>query len=58
MTRYMLRRVALSFVTLFLVITIVFLLNNVFPSDVGRRIAGPFQSQEVVDQIEASWPAS
>ena len=51
MTRYMLRRVALSFVTLFLVITIVFLLNNVFPSDVGRRIAGPFQSQEVVDQI-------
>jgi peptide/nickel transport system permease protein len=51
MTRYILRRVALSFVTLFLVITIVFLLNNVFPSDIGRRIAGPFQSQAVVDQI-------
>ncbi len=28
-----------------------FLINNVFPSDVGRRLAGPFQSQEVVDQI-------
>ena len=51
MTRYVLRRVAFSIVTLFLVITIVFLINNVFPSDVGRRLAGPFQSQEVVDQI-------
>jgi peptide/nickel transport system permease protein len=50
-TRYVLRRVALSLVTLFLIITIVFLINNVFPSDVGRRLAGPFQSQEVVDQI-------
>ena len=27
------------------------MINNVFPSDVGRRLAGPFQSQEVVDQI-------
>jgi peptide/nickel transport system permease protein len=43
--------VALSVVTLFLIITIVFLINNVFPSDIGRRLAGPFQSQEVVDQI-------
>jgi peptide/nickel transport system permease protein len=51
MTRYVVRRVALSVVTLFLIITIVFLINNVFPSDIGRRLAGPFQSQEVVDQI-------
>lgn len=51
MTRYVLRRLALSLVTLFLIITIVFLINNVFPSDVGRRLAGPFQSQEVVDAI-------
>jgi peptide/nickel transport system permease protein len=51
MTRYVLRRVAMSFVTLFLVITIVFMINNVFPSDVGRRLAGPFQSQQVVDEI-------
>lgn len=51
MTRYVLRRLALSVVTLFLIVTIVFLINNVFPSDVGRRLAGPFQSQEVVDQI-------
>jgi peptide/nickel transport system permease protein len=33
------------------VITIVFMINNVFPSDIGRRLAGPFQSQEIVDQI-------
>ena len=51
MTRYILRRVALTLVTLFLIVTIVFLINNVFPSDVGRRLAGPFQSQEVVDEI-------
>ena len=42
MTRYVLRRLALSIVTLFLIITIVFLINNVFPSDIGRRLAGPF----------------
>ena len=51
MTRYILRRVAFSLVTLWLVVTIVFMINNVFPTDVGRRLAGPFQSQEVVDQI-------
>lgn len=51
MTRYVLRRVAFSIVTLWLVITIVFMINNVFPSDVGRRLAGPFQSQAVVDEI-------
>jgi peptide/nickel transport system permease protein len=49
--RYVVRRVGLSIVTLFLVITIVFMINNVFPSDIGRRLAGPFQSQEIVDQI-------
>ena len=36
--RYVLRRVGLSIVTLFLVITIVFMINNVFPSDIGRRL--------------------
>jgi peptide/nickel transport system permease protein len=43
--------VALSLVTLFLIVTIVFLVNNVFPSDVGRRLAGPFAPQEQVDQV-------
>src|SRR5262245_43319494 len=51
MTRYIIRRVALSIVTLFLVVTIVFMINNAFPDDVGRRLAGPFQSQEVVDDF-------
>jgi peptide/nickel transport system permease protein len=51
MTRYVLRRLALSVVTLFLIITIVFLINNVFPSDVGRRLAGPFAPQEQVDVV-------
>ncbi len=51
MTRYVLRRLALSLVTLWLIITIVFLVNNVFPSDIGRRLAGPFAPQEQVDQV-------
>jgi peptide/nickel transport system permease protein len=51
MTRYVLRRLALSLVTLWLIVTIVFFINNVFPSDIGRRLAGPFAPQEQVDQI-------
>ncbi len=51
MTRYVARRVALSVVTLFLLVTIVFLIVNVFPSDPGRSIAGPFAPQETVDKI-------
>jgi len=50
-TRYTLRRLALSIVTLFLLVTIVFLIVNVFPDDPGRRIAGPFAPQATVDQI-------
>jgi peptide/nickel transport system permease protein len=50
MTRYVLRRLALSIITLFLIILIVFLIANVFPSDVGRRLSGPFAPQEQVDQ--------
>ncbi|HWM22098.1 MAG TPA: ABC transporter permease [Ilumatobacteraceae bacterium] len=51
MTRYVLRRLALSIITLFLIILIVFLINNVFPSDIGRRLAGPFAPQVQVDEI-------
>ncbi|HET9600284.1 MAG TPA: ABC transporter permease [Acidimicrobiales bacterium] len=51
MTRYVLRRLALSVVTLFLLVTIVFLIVNVFPDDPGRRIAGPFAPQETVDLL-------
>jgi peptide/nickel transport system permease protein len=51
MARYVIRRVALSILTLFLLATIVFLIANVFPGDVGRRILGPFASQETVDAL-------
>lgn len=51
MTRYVARRVGLSIITLFLLVTIVFLIVNVFPSDPGRSIAGPFAPQETVDRI-------
>jgi peptide/nickel transport system permease protein len=51
MTRYLLRRLALSIITLFLLVTAVFLIVNVFPSDPGRSIAGPFAPQETVDEI-------
>jgi peptide/nickel transport system permease protein len=51
MTRYVFRRLALSVVTLFLIVVIVFLINNVFPSDIGRRLSGPFAPQEQVDLV-------
>ena len=51
MTRYVVRRVALSLITLFLLATLVFLIVNVLPDDPGRRIAGPFAPQETVDAL-------
>jgi peptide/nickel transport system permease protein len=51
MTRYIVRRVALSLVTLFLLITMVFVIVNVLPDDPGRRIAGPFAPQETVNAL-------
>lgn len=51
MTRYILRRFVLSIITLFLLVSIVFLIVNVFPSDPGRTIAGPFAPQETVDAL-------
>ena len=46
-----LRRLALSLVTLFLLVTIVFLIVNVLPSDPGRQILGPFAPQSQVDAV-------
>ena len=51
MTRYVVRRLLLAIVTLWLLCTVVFVIVNVLPSDVGRSIAGPFAPQETVDQI-------
>jgi peptide/nickel transport system permease protein len=51
MTRYLLRRLALSLVTLWLIITFVFVIVNVLPNDIGRQLSGPFAPQEQVDAL-------
>jgi peptide/nickel transport system permease protein len=51
MGRYVARRVMMSIVTLWLIVTIVFVIVSVLPGDVGRQLAGPFAPQETVDQI-------
>jgi peptide/nickel transport system permease protein len=51
MARFILRRLLLSLVTLWLLATIVFIISNVLPSDVGRTILGPFAPQESVDAV-------
>jgi peptide/nickel transport system permease protein len=50
-TRYVVRRLLLSILTLFLLVTIVFLIVNVLPDDVGRSVLGPFAPQETVDAL-------
>ena len=39
---FLIRRIALAIVTLFLLTIIVFALSNVLPGNVGRQILGPF----------------
>ena len=51
MTRYLLRRLALSLVTLWLIVTFVFVIVNVLPNDIGRQLSGPFAPQEQVDAL-------
>jgi peptide/nickel transport system permease protein len=51
MARYVTRRVMLSIITLWLIVTIVFVIVSVLPGNVGRKLAGPFAPQETVDQI-------
>jgi peptide/nickel transport system permease protein len=51
MTRYLLRRLAHSLVTLILIISIVFVIVSILPGDVGRQIAGPFAPQKQVDDL-------
>ncbi len=51
MRRMLVRRVLTSLLTLLLIVTIVFFINNVLPSDPGRRILGPFAPQESVDAL-------
>ncbi|MEO8437763.1 MAG: ABC transporter permease, partial [Chloroflexota bacterium] len=51
MARYLARRLLLAVVTLWLLVTIVFVISNVLPRDVGRTILGPFAPQESVDAL-------
>jgi len=51
MTRFLSRRLLLAIVTLWLLATIVFIITNVLPNNVGRTILGPFAPQETVDAL-------
>jgi peptide/nickel transport system permease protein len=49
--RFILRRVLLAIVTLFLLSIIVFVASQVLPGDVARNILGPFADQKSVDAL-------
>jgi peptide/nickel transport system permease protein len=49
MLKFLLRRLALALVTLWLLSVIVFALGQVLPGDVGRNVLGGFASQDSVD---------
>jgi peptide/nickel transport system permease protein len=51
MTRYLLRRLALALITLWILATIVFVIVNVLPGNVGRHVEGPFASEETVKEF-------
>ena len=48
---FLIRRIGLAIVTLFLLTIIVFALSNVLPGNVGRQIMGPFAPQASVDEL-------
>ena len=51
MIRFLVRRIGLSLVTLFLLSVIVFTVSQLLPGDVGRNILGPFADQRSVDLL-------
>ena len=51
MARFIGRRLLLSLITIWLLVTIVFFITYVLPNDVGRTILGPFSPQETVDAL-------
>src|SRR6478736_1745080 len=51
MARFLTRRLLLSLITIWILVTIVFVIANVLPNDVGRTILGPFAPQESVDAL-------
>lgn len=53
MSRFVLRRIGLALITLFLISVLVFIGTQMLPGDVGRRILGPFATQDAVDALNA-----
>jgi len=51
MLRYVLKRVGLAAVTLFLLSVIVFALSQVLPGNVARSVLGQFATQEAIDDL-------
>src|SRR5688572_6804645 len=51
MLRFIVRRLGLALITLFLLSLIVFTISNVLPQNVGRTILGPFASAESVEAL-------
>jgi peptide/nickel transport system permease protein len=50
-TRFLLKRIGLALITLFLLSVIVFGISTILPGNVGRAVLGPFAAQESVDQL-------
>ncbi len=53
MARFILRRIGLALITLALLSVLVFVGTQLLPGDVGRRVLGPFATQESVDTLNA-----
>jgi peptide/nickel transport system permease protein len=51
MARFILKRIGLGLITLWLLSVLVFFLANVLPGNVARRVLGPFASPEAVAQL-------
>lgn len=51
MPRYVARRIGLAIITLFLITVIVFAGTQMLPGNVAQRIAGPFATQEQMEQL-------
>jgi peptide/nickel transport system permease protein len=54
MTRYVLKRLGLTVITLVIVSFVVFAASQLLPGDVGRTILGPYASQQQVDALDKS----
>src|SRR5215469_12707796 len=54
MLRFLVRRVVLALVTLWLLSVIVFLASHALPGDVGRKILGPFADPRSVATLDHS----